>query len=36
TNLGSDKIYAINPDGIDDYTLFAGSVSGGIDGDIST
>lgn len=35
TTMGSDKIYAVNPDGIDDFSLFAGSVSGGIDGDIS-
>ncbi len=35
TVLGNHKIYCINPDGIDDYTVFAGSVQGGGDGDIS-
>ncbi len=35
TSMGSDKIYAVNPDGIEDYVLFAGSSQGNADGDIS-
>lgn len=35
TTMGSDKIFHVNPNGIDDYTLFAGSVQGSADGDIS-
>ncbi len=35
TTMGSHKIYHVNPDEVDDYTLFAGSVAGGADGDIS-
>ena len=35
TIMGSDKIYYVNPIGVDDYTLFAGSTQGGMDGDIS-
>jgi len=36
TTMGSDKIYYVNPNGVDDYTLFAGSTQGSDDGDIST
>lgn len=35
TFFGDNKIYSINPNGIDDFTLFAGSVAGSDDGDIS-
>ena len=35
TVLGEHKIYKINPNGIDDVTLFAGSTGGSMDGDIS-
>jgi sugar lactone lactonase YvrE len=35
TTMGSDKIYSINPNGIDDYVLFAGEIAGSLDGDIS-
>lgn len=35
TTMGSDKIYKINPNGINDYELFAGSTQGSNDGDIS-
>ncbi len=35
TTMGSDKIYRINPNGIDDFILFAGSTQGSMDGDIS-
>jgi sugar lactone lactonase YvrE len=36
TIMGNDKIYSVNPNGIDDFTLFAGSTQGNNDGDIST
>ncbi len=36
TVMGNDKIYSINPNATDDYSLFAGSTQGGDDGDIST
>ena len=36
TTMGSDKIYYVNPNGVDDYSLFAGSTQGSDDGDIST
>lgn len=36
TSMGSDKIYTINPNAVDDVTLFAGTTQGGEDGDIST
>ena len=35
TTMGSDKIYAINPNGVDEVFLFAGSTQGSNDGDIS-
>ncbi len=35
TTMGSDKIYKINPNGVNDYELFAGNVQGSQDGDIS-
>jgi DNA-binding beta-propeller fold protein YncE len=35
TSMGSDKIYSINPNAIDDVTLFAGTTQGSEDGDIS-
>lgn len=35
TTMGSDKIYKINPDGIADFEIFAGSTQGSLDGDIS-
>lgn len=35
TVLGEHKIYRINPNDVDDVTLFAGSSVGGVDGDIS-
>ncbi|MEZ4874975.1 MAG: T9SS type A sorting domain-containing protein [Flavobacteriaceae bacterium] len=35
TIMGNDKIYSINPNAVDDYTLFAGSTQGSNDGDIS-
>ena len=35
TTMGSDKIYKINPNGVNDFELFAGSVQGSQDGDIS-
>lgn len=35
TTMGSDKIYKINPNAIDEYELFAGSSQGSLDGDIS-
>jgi len=35
TIMGSDKIYKVNPNGIDDFELFAGSMQGSQDGDIS-
>ncbi len=35
TTMGSDKIFSVNPDGVDDYSLFAGSTQGGDDGDIA-
>lgn len=35
TVLGNHKIYKINPNGIDDFELFAGSVQGGGDGTIA-
>lgn len=35
TTMGSDKIYRINPNGINDVMLFAGSSQGSLDGDIS-
>jgi len=35
TIMGEHKIYTINPNGIDDVTLFAGSTIGSMDGDIS-
>ncbi|MBX2828157.1 MAG: T9SS type A sorting domain-containing protein [Flavobacteriaceae bacterium] len=35
TVLGEHKIYKINPEGINDVTVFAGSTAGGNDGDIS-
>ena len=35
TTMGSDKIYRINPNGIFDFELFAGSTIGNLDGDIT-
>ena len=35
TTMGSDKIYKINPNGVNEVELFAGSVQGSQDGDIS-
>ena len=35
TVMGNHEIFTINPEGVDDYTLFAGSDQGGEDGDIS-
>jgi sugar lactone lactonase YvrE len=35
TTMGSDKIYSINPNAVQDVTLFAGSTAGSMDGDIS-
>ena len=35
TTMGSDKIYSVNPNGVGDYTIFAGSSQGGMNGDIS-
>lgn len=35
TTMTGHKIYYVNPDAIDDITLFAGSTSGNTDGDIS-
>ena len=35
TVLGEHKIYKINPMGIDDVMIFAGSIAGGADGDIA-
>lgn len=35
TVLGEHKIYRINPNAVDDVTLFAGSIGGSMDGDIS-
>jgi len=35
TTMGSDKIFKINPNGVDDFELFAGSTQGSLDGDIS-
>jgi len=35
TTMGSDKIYSINPNVVDDYVLFAGGIAGSLDGDIS-
>ncbi len=35
TSMGSDKIYTVNLNAIDDVTLFAGSTQGTADGDIS-
>ena len=35
TTMGSDKIYAVNQNEVDSYILFAGSVQGSMDGDIS-
>ena len=35
TTMGSDKIYTINPNGINDVTPFAGSSQGSINGDIT-
>ena len=35
TTMGSDKIYSVNPDEVDDIVLFAGSTQGSDDGDIS-
>jgi len=35
TIMGNHKIYSINPNAVDDYTLFAGSTPGNNDGDIS-
>jgi len=35
TVMGNDKIYSINPNVVDDYTLFAGSTQGNMDGDIN-
>jgi sugar lactone lactonase YvrE len=35
TTMGSDKIYSINPNEVQEVTLFAGNSQGSIDGDIS-
>lgn len=35
TVMGNDKIYCINPNVVDDYTIFAGSTQGSMDGDIN-
>ena len=35
TIMSSHKIYSINPNSVDDFTLFAGSTAGNNDGDIS-
>lgn len=35
TTMGSDKIYKINPNGINEIELFAGNVQGSQDGDIN-
>ena len=35
TVMGNDKIYSVNPNEVDSYTLFAGSTQGTMDGDIS-
>jgi len=35
TTMGSDKIYRIDPNGVNDVVLFAGSSQGSVDGDIS-
>ena len=35
TVMGNDKIYWVNPNEVDEYGLFAGSVQGTMDGDIS-
>lgn len=35
TILSAHKIYAINPNGTDDFSVFAGSTAGSMDGDIS-
>lgn len=35
TTMGSDKIYKVNPNGVDDFEIFAGSIQGSLDGDIS-
>lgn len=35
TIMSNHKIYSINPNSVDDYTLFAGSTPGNNDGDIS-
>jgi len=35
TTMGSDKIFSVNPNGVDDFMLFAGSIQGSNDGDIS-
>lgn len=35
TVMGNDKIYSVNPNGVDDYSLFAGSTQGGMDGPIA-
>lgn len=35
TVMGNDKIYTINPNAVDDYSLFAGSTQGSADGDIA-
>lgn len=35
TTMGSDKIYKINPDGIDDYDLYAGNIQGSEDGPLA-
>ena len=34
--LSEHKIFSINPNGVDDYSVFAGSIMGNTDGDIST
>lgn len=36
TNFGGHKIYSINPDGVDDITLYAGSTQGSDDGPIES
>ncbi len=35
TTMGSDKIYAVNPNAVDEIFLFAGSAQGSMDGDIN-
>ncbi|WP_299227604.1 SMP-30/gluconolactonase/LRE family protein [uncultured Psychroserpens sp.] len=35
TIMGNNKIYMVNPNGINDFEVFAGSSQGGADGDIS-